>query len=92
MNMTANFTSLSISGSMAWTGLSSPLSATFTGSISSGGGGGFSGNGNTPTSGFVNLSGFFAGANAQRAGLVYRVFDPIAIGGSLIGAAALTRN
>lgn len=94
MNMTANFAStvLSVSGSMTWTGLSTPLSATFIGSISSGSGGGFSGNGNTPTSGFVNLSGFFAGANAQRAGLVYRVFDPVAIGGSLIGAAALTRN
>jgi hypothetical protein len=94
MSMTANFASLSVSGSMTWTGLSIPLSATFNGSISSGAGGGFSGFGSTSTSsGSVSLDGFFAGANAQRAGLVYQVNDFIAIGsGSLIGAAALTKR
>jgi hypothetical protein len=90
MNMTANFASLSVSGSMTWTGLSAPLSATFSGTIFSNGGSGFSGNGSTSVSGFINLQGFFAGANAQRAGLVYQVNDST-IGGTLIGAAALTR-
>jgi hypothetical protein len=91
MNMTANFASasLNVSGSMTWAGLSAPLSATFSGSISSSGG--FSGFGSTSSSGSVNLQGFFAGANAQRAGLVYQVTDFAVIGGTLIGAAALTR-
>lgn len=94
LNMTANFATFNVSGSMTWAGLNVPLSASFTGSISSGAGGGFSASGITSTSsGSVSLNGFFAGANAQRAGLVYRVNDFIAIGsGNLIGAAALKRN
>ena len=94
LNMTANFATLNVSGSISWTGLIVPLSASFTGSISSGAGGGFSAFGSTSTSsGSVSLNGFFAGANAQRAGLVYQVRDSIAIaGGNLIGAAALKRN
>ena len=77
MNMTANFATFSVAGS-----------------ISSGPGGGFSGFGTTSTSsGSVSLNGFFAGANAQRAGLVYQVSDFIAIGsGNLIGVAALIRK
>lgn len=94
MNMTANFASSTIAGSMTWTGLSIPLSGTFSGSISSGSGGNFNGFGTTSTaSGSVNLQGFFAGANAERAGLIYQVNDFIAIGGgSLIGAAALIKK
>ena len=89
MSMTANFAALSVSGAMTWTGLSVPLSANFIGSITSNGG--FTGGGSTTVSGSVNLQGFFAGANAQRAGLIYQVNDFVAIGGTLIGAAALTR-
>jgi hypothetical protein len=91
MSMTADFlvSGTSITGAMGWTLEGTPLSANFTGSMS---GPLFSASGSTSFSGTVNLNGFFAGANAARAGVIYSVHDSsIASGGTFLGAAALAQ-
>jgi hypothetical protein len=91
MSMTANFMSSSVTGTMGWTLGGQALSANFSGSIS---GSALNAFGSTSFScGSVNLRGFFAGANAVRAGVTYSVSDfGISGGDTFIGAAALKQT
>lgn len=91
MSMTANFQTSGINGSMDWTLNSQALSATFSGGMN---GSKFNAYGSTSTfSGSVSVQGFFAGANASRAGIVYSVYDSIiAPNDEFIGAAALKQT
>ncbi len=90
MSMTADFGTSSISGSMDWTLSGQSLSASFTGSVF---GSRLFANGPTGSgSGSVSLQGFFAGANAVRAGITYSVSDFLVTNGQVIGAAALKQT
>ncbi|HVY05049.1 MAG TPA: FecR family protein [Burkholderiales bacterium] len=93
MTMIADFlggSNANVKGTMSWTLLNQALSATFSGGTD---GAAFFASGPTSFSGSVSLTGFFAGANAARAGVVYNVFDSsIASQDSFAGAAALTQS
>lgn len=91
MTMTAYFGSGLVEGSMAMMLNNQSLSATFSGAIYNGPR--FYGSGPTSFSGSVSLEGFFAGANASRAGVTYSVYDSgISSTDSFIGAAALKQK
>ena len=88
MTMTAFFPSGNVAGDMNWTLEGNPLSATFSGFTD----GPTSASGSTSSfSGSVSLEGFFAGANAARAGFVYEVSD-FSLSQNYIGAATLQQT
>jgi hypothetical protein len=92
MTMTANFGTGSIDGNMTWMFGAVKIDGSFNGSadgpyFASGFTTAASGSG----SGSLNMEGFFAGANAERAGFVYHM-DNSMLPESYIGAAALKRD
>ncbi len=91
-SMTANFGSGTVSGQLDWTISGTSATGTFSGSITSAQ---ISSSGSVSGSLFgsganLSVNGFFAGASAERAGIVYDVFDAFG-SNSFIGAAALKR-
>jgi hypothetical protein len=94
MSMTANFfggSDANVSGSMNLTLQSNTVSASFSGGTD--GTTTFFAGGSTSFSGSVDLQGFFAGANASRAGVVYSVSNlTFASGDSFVGTAALKQT
>lgn len=87
MNMIADFGSGFVSGAMGWSLNGSSVAASYFGSIS--GGRLFASGSVTSGSGFVQMEGFFAGANASRAGVTY-MLDTFS--DRYVGAAALIQK